>query len=736
MSLQVTRWTVDYGEGQVREVRVPHAWRQEVDVRWEGPAIYKTMVDVPVRACKLRFHGVSYHCEIEVDGQKVATHQGIWDAFDVSLEAFRGKRVEILVRVTKNGGTAYPVTETLAGFLPYVFHTFGGIYRPVEIVDENAPLVHRVGKSRYDIAVQRLLCNRYPLQMRGILHWGWYPETGSPHPTNDMIDREIDYIESLGFNTVKFCLWLPPHYFLEALEKKGLHAWIELPFWKPSAKMFENPAIEKELEAVVRQYAHHPNIAAWTVGCELSNGPVEWRDRWTRKIEAITGCPVVKDNSGGAEMYGGDPREFGSFEDFHPYGELHHFPGLFDSLSLGARSHKPILLGETNDYDFHRDLAQVAEIMPFWASAMSELNDQGVRWQYDIPKFIHTNRFAHEPEQSGHQSLMAASHEKGLFIKKLVTEQLRAKSDFNGYVLTGLRDTPISSSGVLTDWARPRFSPCEFQDWNADEVLFLIPSRDPMWTRGDNRVGYRDLFNFFAENPIHIKVGLATPQGKKGALIWRITKPSGEVIHQGVENQISVADGSHQVAQVYVETLPTGSYAIDVSFGEVHNRWNLHVHSRPLFEDAYLLWPDDRYDGVKFGTEGVGIAVGWRDSVWARTKAGLPTVVLVDGEGGKAAPFWRESITTPSEPWEQALAYCPDQVLDTKWLDKGGKPERLQTRVDTRTYEEAPYIARVGQTILTTYRPHGGHGSQPIYSNGNPAGLTLLSDLIRIAKGS
>ncbi|OWU64571.1 MAG: hypothetical protein CBB60_009145, partial [Armatimonadetes bacterium Cent15-Ar3] len=389
--------------------------------------------------------------------------------------------------------------------------------------------------------------------------------------------------------------------------------------------------------------------------------------------------------------------------------------------------------GETNDYDFHRDLAQVAEIMPFWASAMGELNDQGVRWQYDIPKFIHSNRFAHEPDSSHHQALMAASHEKGLFVRKSVTEHLRAHSDIGGYVLTGLRDTPISSSGILTDWARPRFSPCEFADWNADEVLFLIPSRDPMWTRGGNRVGYRDLFNYFSQHPIHIKVGIATPEGTKGALIWRVTKPGGEVVTQGVSNQIAVPHGSHEVAQVYVESLTAGEYALDVSFGDVHNRWKLFVHDRPDFTGAHLLWPDDRYEGVKFGSEGVAVAVGWRDSVWARTKAGLPTVVLVDGEGGRAAPFWRESITTPSDPWEQALAFCPDQVLDLKWLEKGGKPTWLQTRIDTRTYEEAPYIARVGRTVLTTYRPHGGQGSQPIYANGNPAGLSLLADLIKIA---
>ena len=98
MSLQVTRWTVDYGNGTIKEVRVPHAWRQDVDVRWEGPAVYKTVIDVPVRPTKLRFNGVSYACKVFINGVQVLRHEGIWDAFEVPLTPYRSKRIEIASR--------------------------------------------------------------------------------------------------------------------------------------------------------------------------------------------------------------------------------------------------------------------------------------------------------------------------------------------------------------------------------------------------------------------------------------------------------------------------------------------------------------------------------------------------------------------------------------------------------------------------------------------------------------
>ena len=713
MGLQVTRWTVDYGNGIVKEVRVPHAWRQDVDVRWEGPAIYKTLIDVPVRPTKLRFLGVSYACKVLINGKQVAHHEGIWDAFEVALVPFRGKRVELEVQVVKNGGTQFPVKKTLSGFIPYLYQTFGGIFRPVEIVDEcdqlNPPPTRHEAFDGY---------------MRGILHWGWYPELGHCHPSLPQIQTELDYVQSLGFNTVKFCLWLPPHEYLREMHERGMHAWIELPLWLPESSVFESPKIEAELDAMIRQYAHHPNIVAWTLGCELHNAPAEFREKWVKKMQALTGCPLIKDNSGGAEMYGGDPREFGTFYDYHPYGDVQFFPSLLDSLATGPREPGKAFLGETMDHDVHRDIEQIAETMPFWASALAELNDKGVRWQYDLPKFIGENRFGHEAKTSRHKELMAASIDKALFVRKHLVEQLRSKGDFDGYVLTGLRDTPISSSGVQTDWARERYTSDQFATWNAERVLFMIPSRNPRWTRGGNRVGFNDLYNFFGDKPVLIRIGYAGP-GTSGSAIWTLRTLNGKPIQEGIADVTSTEGKPTQIATVFLDNLAPGSYLFHCEYGGAQNTWEIHSHLHPGFEDCSLLFPDDRYDDVKFGKDGVPIALGWRE--FLREKVGQPMIVLLDGQGGVASPYWRECITQGfGLSWEERLAVCPDQAIQTEWLERFGAVEILETRIDTRTYSENAYVARVGDTIFTTYRPHGGLGTQPNGFAVNPAGQSLL----------
>jgi hypothetical protein len=255
---------------------------------------------------------------------------------------------------------------------------------------------------------------------------------------------------------------------------------MELPLWDPSDDPAHQAHIADEIERIVRQYRHHDCIIVWTVGCELSTSTsAEYRRYLTQMVRNLTQCPMVKDNSGGAEMYGGDLREYGDFYDFHPYCDTHFYPAVLDTLLPASRKPMPILLGEFNDIDVHRDLARTGDELPYWASNLAELNDKGVRWQYDLPGVLDDSRFANHPSRSGHAALMESSRRKALFIRKTVQEAVRARDAIAGYVITCWRDTPISAAGFFDDWGNARFSPAEVAPWNGEETLFLIPTRRP-----------------------------------------------------------------------------------------------------------------------------------------------------------------------------------------------------------------------------------------------------------------
>lgn len=715
--MRLTRWTVDYGDGPGAVV-IPHAWGQDVSVEWEGPAIYRTDVDVPRGGGTVRFHGVSYAAEVFANGAPVGRHEGIWDAFDVPLP---GGKVELEVRVVKNGGPAYPVRDVASGFLPFVYQTFGGIFREVELLEEAISAVLPPPSTK-----------RGPLPyLRGLLHWGWYPEYGHPNPDDHTIRREVRAAKEMGFNLVKFCLWVPPHRYLEILEQEEMLGWLELPLWDPRPERL--PALADEIERIVLQYRHHPSIALWTVGCELSTGvPHAFRREMVDLVRALTGSEWVKDNSGGAEMYGGDLREYGTFNDFHPYCDLPYYPPVLDSLKDGDR---PVLLGEFNDHDVHRDLSRLGDELPYWASSLPELNAKGVRWQYDLPKILDTSRFSQEPTRSGHKALMKSSREKALFIRKTVHEAVRARPEIRGYVVTGWRDTPISTSGFFDDWGAARFTPDECRPWNGPEVLFPIPTRRPPWTLGGNRPGWLDPLNHF-EGDVFLKLGLATDQADPDARVglwWRILDGEGAVVARGATDREHLfSTWAQELGQIVWSDARPGEYRLEARAGEASNAWPLWIVERPVWalQDGW-----GAHDPAGLIPELTALPGGDKLVAVRRPVEGPGGVLLLDEEGTLPMPFWRECAQEfqdrSLERWERLLPVSPDRALDPAWLrDRFGDYEVLVNRIDTRTYAERPLLVRAGGWLVTTFRPQGGLGSQPPGLRHNPAGCALLRKLM------
>ncbi|MEQ1822932.1 MAG: hypothetical protein ABL949_10505, partial [Fimbriimonadaceae bacterium] len=150
-------WTVDYGDGPL-PCTVPHAWRQDVPVAWEGPAVYRCRVHIPHGKQCLVFHGVSYQARVFLDDVEIGVHEGIWDAFWFEI-AGDGLEHPLRVEVIKNGGESFPVNSVASGFIPFVFHTFGGIFKPVELVTTE-PLARPPDKQKFRTDGTKLLTTR------------------------------------------------------------------------------------------------------------------------------------------------------------------------------------------------------------------------------------------------------------------------------------------------------------------------------------------------------------------------------------------------------------------------------------------------------------------------------------------------------------------------------------------------------------------------------------------------
>ncbi|MFQ3667989.1 MAG: glycoside hydrolase family 2 TIM barrel-domain containing protein, partial [Fimbriimonadaceae bacterium] len=667
----LTNWTVDYGRGPIA-CKIPHAWRQDVDVRWEGPATYRTSVDVPAEGAYLLFHGVSYQARVRIDGVEAATHRGMWDAFSVSLARHAGRRVAVEVEVVKNGGPTYPVRSVASGFLPYVFHTFGGIYREVELVrGESDPLAAAPPAPPTRVAVRgsQILVDGKPFYVRGALTWGWYPEVGHTNPDEETVRRELETARAMGFNLIKFCLWIPSHRYLEIMREEGMEAWVELPLWDPSPNPEDQEAIFAEMEAIVRQYRRHPNIIVWTCGCELSTTtPADYRRRLVEMVQRETGCPLVKDNSGGAEMYGGDLREFGTFQDFHPYCDLHFYRPVFESLRNGPRPDRPILFGEFNDADCHRDLPRLKADSPFWASPDPSLNDRGVRWQHDLPRILSESRWAaigaegDDPLVAVHAELLETSRQKVAFMRKCAHEEIRAIREVAGYVVTGWRDTPISSSGFTDDWDEPRFT-FETATWNGPSMLFPIPNRRPPWVPESNRPGWVDCFNLYP-GQLFLRIGFHSDASQTGRLEWELARlgpdsksePFIEVARGAGETSTVGACTPVEAGQIAVELPEPGRYRLLARFGSCENAWLIQVWPTvpaELWQGWQLDDPAGRFHGTAFGADGDGarwVSTNSPADLADQLRDGRKIALFLEGRATRLAPWWRECVHLLEDP--------------------------------------------------------------------------------------
>ena len=751
----IEHWTVDYGQGP-QPIRIPHVWHLEQPVAWQGPAIYRCRLAVPVGNPHLLFHGVSYAAEVFVNEVFALKHLGIWDAFRVDLSPWSGMEVDIAVRVVKNGGETYPVKQVASGFLPYVYQAFGGIFRPVELVDGPLRALPAPAEPRASIISGHLAVDGERFYARGVLTWGWYPETASPQPTVEVIRNEVAQVKLAGFNLVKFCLWLPPHEYLEELDRQGIMAWLELPIWLPATDPESLAQMRDECLRIVEQYRHHRNILAWTAGCELSEGiDPAWRQELVEAITVSTRHLLVKDNSGGAEMYGGHPAEFGTFDDFHPYCEPIYYPQVLQSLNHGPRCRKPILLGEFNDYDVFRPIQRWIGDPPYWASSDEALNAKGVRWQFDFPPLLaQLKEHVPDPAAGGpfksnlpdwlearSAELESSSNSQGAWMRQSAFDATRLHLDGDGWVLTGHRHTPISAAGIVDDAGELVYPIEETRRWTADVGVILLPRRTPPWVNGGNRPGWEHSTVRFAGTSL-FQIAVHAVKDVDDYLKWSLLDAASNLVKGGTSHPHNLQPCVVEEVTCggeYVE-LEEGRYRLAAEFGGTHREWPIQVIGPLTVDDGFqVLDSSQTWGALELG--------GDRFWIGSHTIGEGPGLWFVPEEHTLAKPMFRECCYAWDDRewadsgwrdnWDLLSLVVGDQALDPAWLDEfcpGWEP--MLTRLDTRTYERHPVLVRTGDSFVTTLRPHGGLGCQPIGIHRNPGGVALLRSLRTLASGS
>jgi len=430
-----------------------------------------------------------------------------------------------------------------------------------------------------------------------------------------------------------------------------------------------------------------------------------------------------------------------------------------------------------------------APTLAWWLSPDPAVNPQGARWQYERPWLGGRLRAVGYAERAA--ELARQSERQGLLHRKHTLELVRTYQEIGGYVVSGEIDTPVTTAGMWDERGRLKYDPRELRMCNSDLVLLLSWGRRRAWVAGGDRAAPWDGCCPAAGSPVRAELiaahhgrarGPAEVEwelGPPGAAPWAAGCSRGATeLEPGCVRQVAVAElvaphvGRPQRAALRA-TLRIGAET-------AANQWTVWVFPRDPWRGlggVGLLDPAGRLDDLpalapgllpaQTDTGAAGTRVGPFTSFAAELSVVVATLwteeladwvalggaaVLLQGHGAPGPfatvrlPFWREALklAEPHPAWGdfptdevgvQFFASAPDCALATA----GAPVEPLLRRIDTRSAAVHDYAAvcawGAGHLIVSTLRPEGGLGDQPLGLARSPAASHMLARWVRYLLG-
>jgi hypothetical protein len=869
-------------------IQVPGCWEaQGYSKYYEGPVTYRRSIVIPAgwggKAIQIEFDAVSYACVIWMNGTRVGEHQGLWTPFsvDVTGAVQPGKENIIEIQLYKPGqaadsGSRYPMRSCLAGFIPDVSTTFGGLWQPARIwafdaaledlwleadtdtgslrvrgqaiitgfltepqcqidvyqdqqlltsqqvpltehgifdarlvipnlvlwspdrpelytvqiilLNHQIPIVRASGRTGFRCMTtngQQLLFNGHPYMLRGILSWGWEPDQIAPNYSREQVRAEIQRVRAHGFNLIKLCLFIPNQAYFEIADEEGMLLWVEFPMWLPQVTLELMSRAPQEYQEMVQLTRHHPSVVLYSLGCELNrtvNG--ELLHNLDQVVRKSASGSLICDNSGSGESYGGLEFDFADFTDYHPYYDIHFFEPLLDNWRRDWQKPRPWIFGEFCDSDTFRDLNSIIQAnhgeRPWWLTTDNPVTT----WRPESRAMLEAqDRLAQANLPFTPQEITRVSLAQAQVIRKYTLESLRKRSGIEGYIVTGLRDTPISTSGIWDDDNQPKWPANEFQAINGEAMLALDVGRRRQWRFGGDRPDKLDVHNFWSGETTSWYVILHTtgnelPAGSR--MDWRLADGTGQCFAEGYALTCgSVMPGIPTEVGAISCTLPVVSRAVQLSLQvgvtgapeQIVNQWPIWVYPplHPASPELGILDPSHILDDYGLCLDNVPridqmpedprfsvlLATSWEPKFRDFLRDGGKVLLLQQGAGplpAQRCPFWREAIKLfyPHSLWDM---FPQHGYTDMQFFGLAGdisfQSQRFQEflpeitlvqpilrRLDAREFLASDYIVdvSVGQGVLLAcaLRLQGGLGAQPFGWKRNVAGGFMLQALLDI----
>jgi hypothetical protein len=427
----------------------------------------------------------------------------------------------------------------------------------------------RAGFRTVDVFGPELRLNGRPLQVRGVLNWGYSPPLTAPNPGEAVWRREIEFARQRGFNMMKFCLWLPPKRYFELADELGMLVWVEYPTWHPTLTRQYIEPLRREFSEFFCHDRNHPSVILRSLTCETGPGaelPVI-QSLYDLAKTTIPGAIIEDDSSwiGWNRVH--------DFYDDHPYGNNHTWVQTLQGFNEYVLAHalKPLMLGEAIAADTWIDREAIAARLgtqrPWWAPGPLD----------EIPRWLARLRQTAGP--GGLDQLRADSLRYGLLMRKFQIEAYRREVPYGGYNVSVIRDIPNASMGLLDYLGQPKWSPADWA-WHGDTMLLLKTTADRRSFTAGDRLRGDVLLSHFGRQPI-----------AKGQLQVTLCEAAnaGNVLQRGKWNDVGQNPGTLARLAELDWALPPAetpkhlilSATLRTARGEFRNAWPLWVVPPP-----------------------------------------------------------------------------------------------------------------------------------------------------------
>lgn len=330
--------------------------------------------------------------------------------------------------------------------------------------DSTGAILDRQQRRVYRRTVQTvgrvIYLNGKPISVRGVLNWGYAPPRLCPSRDLAWMRNELEFIKSRGFNTMKFCLWIPPREYLELCDQMGVLAWVEYPTWHPKLTKEYLPQLLQEYEEFFLYDRNHPSVILRSLTCETGHSAEldVVKQIYDKAHDMIPGA-LVEDDSSWISW-----QRVHDFYDDHPYGNNHKWRGVLDGLDefIKQREPKPLVLGEAIAADT-------------WAHSNTNMPD--------LPHAL----LSHPKTNVAEQKIKAlvgedctwreASFEHAMETRKFQIERYRHQLPRQGYNVSVIRDFPFASMGLIDFENKPKTTPDQW-GWHGEQMICLETTQD------------------------------------------------------------------------------------------------------------------------------------------------------------------------------------------------------------------------------------------------------------------